>query len=117
LDCIEPLGQHHHNWIAAPWTALLATRLRRHGVSAPDQVVGIAWSGAMTEQRTAGVLKNLPNGITEIYFHPATVDTFDGAASGYRYVEELAALMAPGMKELVRVTGARTGGFSDCAAA
>ena len=117
LDRIEPFCRHHRNWIAAPWTALLATRLRRHGLSGPDQVVGIAWSGAMTEQRTAGTLKNLPNGITEIYFHPATVDTFDGAASGYRYVEELAALIAPGMKELVRVTGARTGGFSDCAAA
>ena len=116
LDRIEPLGQHGRNWIAAPWTALLGTRLRRHGLSAPDQVVGMAWSGAMTEQRTAGALKNLPNGITEIYFHPATVDTFDGAASGYRYAEELAALIAPGMKELVRGTGARTGGFSDCAA-
>jgi hopanoid biosynthesis associated protein HpnK len=116
LDRVEPFCRHRRHWIADPWTALLGTRLRRHGLSAPDQVVGIAWSGAMTEQRTAGVLKNLPNGITEIYFHPATVDTFDGAASGYRYVEELAALIAPGMKELVRVTGARTGGFSDCAA-
>jgi chitin disaccharide deacetylase len=117
LDRIEPLARHHRNWIAAPWTALLATRLRRHGLSTADQVVGIAWSGAMTEQRTAGVLTNLPHGITEIYFHPATVDTFDGAASGYRYAEELAALIAPGMKELVRVTRARTGGFADCAAA
>jgi chitin disaccharide deacetylase len=117
LDRIEPLCRHRRNWIADPWAALLGTRLRRHGLSAPDQVVGIAWSGAMTEQRTASVLKNLPNGITEIYFHPATVDTFDGAVSGYRYAEELAALIAPGMKELVRGTGARTGGFSDCAAA
>jgi hopanoid biosynthesis associated protein HpnK len=116
LDRIEPLGQHGRNWIAAPWTALLGTRLRRHGLAAPDRVVGMAWSGAMTERRTAGVLKNLPDGITEIYFHPATVDTFDGAASGYRYTEELAALIAPGMKELVRGTGARTGGFADCAA-
>ena len=117
LDRIEPFCRHRRNWIADPWAALLGTRLRRHGLSAPDQLVGIAWSGAMTEQRTAGVLKNLPNGITEIYFHPATVDTFDGAESGYRYAEELAALIEPGMKELVRLTGARTGGFSDCAAA
>jgi hopanoid biosynthesis associated protein HpnK len=117
LDRIEPFGQHRRDWIAAPWTALLGARLRRRGLSAPDQVVGMAWSGAMTEQRTAGVLKNLPNGITEIYFHPATVDNFDGAASGYRYTEELAALIAPRMRELVSATGARTGGFSDCAAA
>jgi hopanoid biosynthesis associated protein HpnK len=117
LDRIEPFGQHRRDWLAAPWTALLATQLRRHGLSAPDQVFGIAWSGAMTEQRTAGVLKHLPDGITEIYFHPAIADTFTGAASGYRYAEELAALIAPGVKDLVSVTGARTGGFSDFAAA
>jgi chitin disaccharide deacetylase len=116
LDRIEPLGKHRRNLLAAPWTTLLATRLRRHGLSAPDQVFGIAWSGAMTEQRTAGVLKNLPDGITEIYFHPAIADTFAGAAKGYRYAEELAALVAPGVKELVSVTGVRTGGFSDFAA-
>jgi hopanoid biosynthesis associated protein HpnK len=117
LDRIEPFCRHHRNWLAAPWTALLGTRLRRHGLMSPDQVFGIVWSGAMTEQRTAGILKNLPDGITEIYFHPATVDTFDGAASGYRYAEELAALIAPGVKELARLTGAKTGGFSDFAAA
>lgn len=117
LDRIEPFGQHRRNWLAAPWTELLATRLRRHGLSAPDQVFGIAWSGAMSEQRTAGILTNLPDGITEIYFHPAIADTFAGAATGYRYAEELAALIAPGVKELVSVTGARIGGFSDFAAA
>ena len=116
LDRIEPFCQHRRHWLAAPWTALLGTRLRRHGLSAPDQVFGIAWSGAMTEQRTAGVLQNLSDGITEIYFHPAIADTFAGAAKGYRYAEELAALIAPGVKELVSVTGVRTGGFSDFAA-
>jgi hopanoid biosynthesis associated protein HpnK len=117
LDRIEPFGQHRRNWIAAPWTALLGTRLRRHGLSAPDQVFGIAWSGAMTEQRTTGVLKNLPHGLTEIYFHPAVANTFAGAARGYHYAEELAALLAPTVKELVSATGARTGGFADFAAA
>ena len=37
--------------------------------------------------------------MTEIYCHPATADTFDGSASGYRYVDELAALTAPGVRD------------------
>ena len=117
LNRIEASASHATNRLTHTFASLLRTRARKRGLIATDCVFGIAWSGAMTEKRVLAVLQNLPNGITEIYFHPATVDTFDGAASDYRYVEELAALMAPGMKELVRRTGARTGGFSDCAAA
>jgi hypothetical protein len=81
----------------------------------PDRVFGLTWSGAMTEQRIAGVLRQLPDGLTEIYSHPATSDSFAGAASGYRYADELAALTAPGIKDLLRATGARSGGFADFA--
>jgi predicted glycoside hydrolase/deacetylase ChbG (UPF0249 family) len=80
---------------------------------AADQVFGLAWSGALTEQRVAGVLRYLPDGLTEIYCHPATADTFDGSASGYRYVDELAALTAPGVRDLLRAMDARSGGFTD----
>jgi hopanoid biosynthesis associated protein HpnK len=117
LTRIEPSVRHRRNRLAGPWSATLRMRLRRRGLMAPDQVLGIAWSGAMSEKRVAGMLRHLPDGITEIYFHPATVDSFAGAASGYRYAEELAALTAPGVKALVRATGARTGGYSDFVAA
>jgi predicted glycoside hydrolase/deacetylase ChbG (UPF0249 family) len=69
----------------------------------------------MTAQRIANVLRHLPDGLTEIYCHPATADSFAGAASGYRYRDELAALVAPDIKALVRATGARTGGYADFA--
>ena len=117
LKRIEPSIRHRRNGFADPWSAALKMQLRRHGLTAPDQVFGLAWSGAMSEERVAGVLRHLPDGITEIYFHPATADRFAGAASGYRYAEELAALTAPGVKALVRATGARTGGYSDFVAA
>ena len=117
LKRIEPSIRHRRNGLADPWSAALKMQLRRHGLTAPDQVFGFAWSGAMSEERVAGVLRHLPDGITEIYFHPATADRFAGAASGYRYAEELAALTAPGVKALVRATGARTGGYSDFVAA
>ena len=116
LTRIEPSVRHRRNRLAAPWSAALRMRLRRRGLTAPDQVFGVAWSGAMSEERVAGVLRHLPDGITEIYLHPATADSFAGAASGYRYAEELAALTATGVKALLRATGARTGGYSDFAA-
>ena len=117
LARIESRGRDRHKWLAAPWTALLRRQVRRRGMTAPDQVFGLAWSGAMTAERIAGILRHLPDGLTEIYSHPATADSFAGAANGYRYRDELAALMAPGIKELVQATGAQAGGFLDFAAA
>ena len=67
----------------------------------------------MTRARIAGLLSRLPNGLTEIYAHPATGGGFSGAAQGYRYAEELAALVAPDVKAARAASGARFGGFAD----
>jgi chitin disaccharide deacetylase len=115
LTRIESRDMHRRKWVAASWTAVLRRRVRRQGIMAPDRVFGLAWSGAMTARRISGVLRNLPDGVTEIYSHPATADSFAGAASGCHYRDELAALMAPGIKELVLASGAQTGGFLDFA--
>jgi hopanoid biosynthesis associated protein HpnK len=112
LAGIEPRAARSQ-WLEAPWVAVLRNRVRRHGLTAADRVFGLAWSGAMTEPRLAGLLRQLPDGLTEIYCHPATSAAFPGAASGYRYADELAALTAPGVKELLRATGAKSGGYAD----
>ena len=39
----------------------------------------------MTGSRLSGLIAHLPDGITEIYTHPATASDFAGAAPGYRY--------------------------------
>ena len=97
----------------APLARLQRTRLKRAGLSAPDQVFGLAWSGAMTQTRLAGLIAHLPEGVTEIYTHPATARGFAGAAAGYRYEEELAALTAPEVVAAAHHCGARLGGFTD----
>lgn len=97
----------------APFAHLLAARLRRAGLRTPDQVFGLAWSGAMTRQRLAALIAGLPNGLSEIYTHPATRAAFPGAAVGYRYDEEYAALTAPEVIDAAARCGARLGGFSD----
>jgi hopanoid biosynthesis associated protein HpnK len=99
--------------VSIPWALLLRAQARRRGLTVPDQVFGLAWSGCMTTARLAGLLDRLPSGITEIYMHPATRSDFAGAAARYSYVEELAALVDPTVAAALRGSGARLGGFAD----
>ena len=113
LQRIEPAGELRSDWLVDACARRLQARARQCNVTAPDQVFGLAWSGAMTQRRIEGILRNLPEGMSEIYVHPATRNDFAAAANGYRYVDELAALTAPSVADLVRTTGLHTGGFHD----
>lgn len=93
LRKVEPVRPGIEARLAAPYARRLRGRARAAGLEVPDQVFGLAWSGAMTPARVAGLLKHLPEGDTEIYSHPGTEDAFEGAAPGYRYTEEFAALI------------------------
>jgi hypothetical protein len=90
----------------------LRRRFAAAGIAAPDQVFGLAWSGAMTTQRLAGLLENLPDGLTEIYTHPAT-GPYSGSAPGYQYGAELDALTRPELAGLLVRQGIKSGGFGD----
>jgi chitin disaccharide deacetylase len=97
----------------APWAGLLAVRARQAGLLIPDRTLGLAWSGAMTPQRVAGLLGHLPDGLTELYTHPATRGGFPGEAPGYAYAAERDALISPEAIDAIRQVGADRGGFSD----
>lgn len=97
----------------APWAALLAVRARQAGLLIPDRTLGLAWSGAMTPRRVAGFLADLPDGLTELYTHPATAGGFPGAAPGYAYAAERDALIDPAARAAVERAGMQRGGFSD----
>jgi hopanoid biosynthesis associated protein HpnK len=101
--------------VTGPWSALVRWRLGQAGVATADRVFGLQWSGAMTTQRVRGLIAHLPEGVTELYVHPATAGGFEGEAPGYLYAEELAALIAPDVLAAVRASGARLGGFGDMA--
>jgi hopanoid biosynthesis associated protein HpnK len=90
---------------------LLRRRARRCGIDAPAHVFGIAWSGSLTPARLAGLLRELPDGVSEIYAHPATGDRVAGGAPGH--ADELAALIDPGIAALLETSGIATGGYSD----
>ncbi|MBV9419994.1 MAG: hopanoid biosynthesis-associated protein HpnK [Alphaproteobacteria bacterium] len=96
----------------APWAMLSRARLRAAGMRVPDAVFGLAWSGAMTPARVLGLIEHLPEGLSELYLHPAT-GPYPGSAPGYRYADELAALIAPRVVEAARNSAISKGGFAD----
>jgi hopanoid biosynthesis associated protein HpnK len=106
-------GARHRTGIVGPWARRLRRRLGKAGMTTPDQVFGLAWSGAMTAPRLAGILAHLPEGLTEIYLHPATAGGFRWAAPGYRYAEELAALTDGAV--IAAAAEVQRGGFTDFA--
>ena len=112
LRKIEPQTPWAAELLTAPFAFLLRRRFRAAGLLAPDRVFGLRWSGRMTRDRLAGLIRNLPHGLSEIYLHPAT-GPFAGAAPGYHYREELAALMAPEIVAACRDSSLRLGGFGD----
>jgi hopanoid biosynthesis associated protein HpnK len=109
-------AERQARWTPASLTLPLARALRRRlraaGLLVPDHVFGLRWSGHMRRERLCGLIRNLPPGLSEIYLHPAT-GSFPGAAPGYRYREELEALLAPEVVAASRDSSLRLGGFSD----
>jgi chitin disaccharide deacetylase len=112
LRRIEPHRANATMTLTTPFAKALRARFRRAGIAAPDQVFGLAWSGAMTTPRLKGLIEHLPDGLSEIYLHPAT-GAYPGSAPGYAYVEELRALTDPGMPGLIAAGDIRLGGFCD----
>jgi hopanoid biosynthesis associated protein HpnK len=108
----EPGARVEPAYVTGPWSAAVRWRLGRAGVATADQVFGLHWSGAMTPERLLGLVRNLPDGVSEIYMHPATTGGFDGDCPGYAYAAELAALTSPAVIGAVRDSGARLSGFN-----
>ena len=101
------------SFVVELWARRLRRRLKAAGIFSPDWVFGLAWSGAMTTARLAGLLAHLPEGTSEIYLHPATGPDFEGAAPGYLYEQELAALMSKQAIDLTNKNQIRLGPFAD----
>jgi hopanoid biosynthesis associated protein HpnK len=110
-------GERYRTPAWRPLVAALQRRLHRAGLATTDQVFGIAWSGAMVEQRVLGLLPHLPPGVSEIYFHPATRQTpaLAAAMPGYRHTEELGALTSPDVRRRVAELGIGLIGYGDLA--
>ena len=86
------------------WTRLLRHQARAAGMRVNDHCFGLAWSGHMTHERVARLLEHLPDGRSEIYFHPATEQDplLARLMPDYEPVTELAALLDRGPRDRLR---------------
>ena len=102
-----------------PWIERLRRRLRHAGLVVNDNIFGLAWSGAMTEERLLRLLPHLPDGVNEIYLHPATEcpPALLGAMPGYRKQEEFEALLSPSLRSRIAELGIRLVSYTDFAMA
>jgi hopanoid biosynthesis associated protein HpnK len=97
-----------------PFAQHLRRSYRAKGMRVADRVYGLKWSGAMTKEKLGPILDALPEGLSEIYMHPAT-GPYPGSAKGYRYSEEMAALTDLQIIEKIKSSGVVCGGFADFA--
>ena len=95
--------EHYSAPLYRPWIEWLRRRLQSAGLFVNDHVFGLAWSGQMTEDRLLRLLPHLPDGVSEIYFHPAVERSprLTAAMPDYRHVEELAALSSPAVRAAI----------------
>lgn len=115
VNRVEPVPTGLAIRVADIWAHRLHARLRRAGLKLPDQVFGLAWSGAVTADRLAALIPQLPPGVTEIYSHPATRDDYPGHYPGYRYADEFAALTDSRVIDAAARSGAHRARFADLA--
>ncbi|MGH8779996.1 hopanoid biosynthesis-associated protein HpnK [Paraburkholderia sp.] len=103
-------------WLG-PWIALTRRRLDRARIAHNDYVIGIDETGRMDEATWLRALQRLPDGVGEIYCHPAIAG--DSALTLgmrlYRHADELSALLSPRVAAALDATGAMRGGFADVA--
>ncbi|WP_431301437.1 hopanoid biosynthesis-associated protein HpnK [Sediminicoccus sp. BL-A-41-H5] len=110
IRAVDRASPRPAEWALKPWCGTLRRRALNWNLVAPDRMVGLAWSGHFTATRLRAVLPRLPEGVTELYFHPALRGGFPGSAAGYDYAGELAALCDPAVA--AAVAGLERGGYA-----
>lgn len=100
-----------------PWlVALMRHRLRREGIRYNDHVFGIRHSGGMDEHVVLDIVQQLPQGLSELYLHPAVRGGLTPAMNRYRHADELAALLSPRVRRAIAEHCELCHGFGDPAA-
>jgi chitin disaccharide deacetylase len=103
--------------LTGPWLALMRMRARRSGVACNDYAFGVNDPGDMTETRVVKMIDALPDGITEMLFHPATgpFPNADAGTEHFEWAAELAALTGGRMREAIARRGAGQVTYSELA--
>ena len=89
-------GRFGNGVLLAPFLAIMRARARKAGVGSNEYVFGLNDTGHMTSDVVLALLRELPRGAHEMYFHPAT----DGPRAG-----ELATLLDPAVARALDEAG------------
>nr|MBI3612473.1 hopanoid biosynthesis-associated protein HpnK [Nitrospirota bacterium] len=108
-------GKLASSLVLGPWLGLLRWRIRRANLRSNEFIFGLHESGAMRLEVVLRMLEQLPNGVTEMYFHPATrrCPEIDRTMPGYQHEAELEALMSPAVKDVLLSSQIQRIAFSD----
>lgn len=99
-----------------PWLALMRWRMDRAGIAHNDHVFGLRHSGGMDEDVMLDLLQELPDGLSEVYLHPASHGHLTDSMADYRHADELAALLSTRVRDAIATRYQLCNGFSDPAA-
>ncbi len=88
------------------WCAVLRRQARRAGLLTNDAMFGLGWTGHMTTARVQQLLDSLPEGLSELYFHPATQrdPLLRALMPDYEHAAEFAALLEARVPDGVGLT-------------
>jgi hopanoid biosynthesis associated protein HpnK len=112
----KSLGSKLASWIfLSPWMRLMKYLLRRARINHNDAIFGMADSGAMSLDLVLRFLQNLPVGVTELYFHPATgrCKEIDLTMPSYQHEKEFRALTSEVLLQALQENGLERIAFSD----
>jgi len=114
-------SQRMRDWLAAfplrDRAPAMKRRLARADIRFNDTILGLADSGHIDSARMRALLAALPDGVTELYVHPATRrwGEIDALPDAYRPEAELAALVDPSVRAAVEASGATLTTFQELA--
>ncbi len=89
--------------------------LRRENFRTVDRAVGVLDPGHLREEFLAPYLRRLPEGLTEVFFHPADrpPEPLVKMQHGYEHAAELQALCSPRLRQLINDSGIRLTNFRE----
>jgi hopanoid biosynthesis associated protein HpnK len=105
-----PIWLRMLQWAAIrPWGVYVKWRYRRAGFAVNDQLFGMYDCGGMDLDMFLGIVRNLPEGVSEIHCHPATrrCAEIDGPMPDYQHESELYALTSPVLRQAIQAAGVR----------
>ncbi len=98
-----------------PLLKLMRRKFRRQGIRFNDFIFGLTETGGMRLELVRSLLNHLPDGVTELYFHPATsrCRELDRTMPDYLHEEEFRTLTDDSIREALAAQGVQRISFSD----